>query len=133
MKDARADGISIARAPEAVIFRRPVNRRQVIVWGGTSLEHGDLFAIAEFGNTCTFVSQFDVPPGTPMFVGDVDPGDDVHASLQGAGVFIQNPWAQRLVRTGPASRLENDMGAGHGCTRGPGPAQSERGAKGVWN
>jgi hypothetical protein len=103
------------------------------VWGGTSLEHGDprspgvffsfqcptsrldaerLFAIAEFGNACLFVSQFDVPPGTPMLVGDVDPGDYVHPSLQGAGmqVFIQNPLAQRLVRTGQASRLENDMG-----------------------
>jgi hypothetical protein len=67
-----------------------------------------LFAIAEFGNTCTFVSQFDVPPETPMFVGDVDPGDDVHASLQGAG-----------------SRLER-YGWGIGVYGAQGPARCKR-------
>jgi hypothetical protein len=125
------------------------------VWGGTSLERGDensrgvffsfqapssrldaerLFAIAEFGNACTFVSQFDVPSGTPMFVGEVNPGDDVHPALAGAGeqVFIQNPWAQRLIRVGPASRLENDLG-GAWIYSGPKTREPEKDAKGGWN
>ena len=125
------------------------------VWGGTSLEQGDpqgrgvffsfqrpasrrdaerLFAIAEFGNACIFVSQFDVPSGTPMFVGDVELGDDVHPALAGAGqqVFIQNPWAQRLIRVGAASRLEDDLG-GAWIYSGPKTREPEKGAKGGWN
>ena len=110
-------------------------RRLYRVWGGTSLERGDpgsagvffsfarpksraeaegFFAIAEFGNACRFVSEFEVPPGTVMLVGRVDPGHDVHPALDDAGdqVFILNPAAQRLVLVGAATALEDDFG-GH--------------------
>jgi hypothetical protein len=148
--DWKAYGFS---APPRLVVSdgRPLFR----VWGGTSLERGNengrgvffsfarpssrfeaerLFAVAEFGNACTFVSQFDVPPGIPMFVGNVDPGDDVHPALAAAGeqVFIQNPWAQRLVRVGPANRLENDLG-GAWIYSGPKTREPEKGAKGGWN
>jgi hypothetical protein len=116
-------------------------RRLYRVWGGTSLERGDpnsrgvffsftrpatrwqaegLFAIAEFGNACRFVSEFEAPPGTMLFVGRVDPGDDVHPRLADAGeqVFIRNPEAQRVVRVGQAARLEDDFG-GHQVYSGP--------------
>ena len=148
--DWKAYGFS-SKPLQVVSDGRPLFR----VWGGTSLERGNengrgvffsfqcptsrldaerLFAIAEFGNACAFVSQFDVPPGTPMFVGGVDPGDDVHPAIAGAGVqvFIQNPWAQRLVRVGPARPLENDLG-GAWIYSGPKTREPETGAKDGWN
>ena len=122
------------------------------VWGGTSLERGDekgwgvffsyerpasqrdaeaRFAIMEFGNACTFVSEFEVPPGTPMVIGPVDPGDDVHPNLAAPGeqIFIRNPWAQRLVRVGPPARLERAPGDPHVYS---GPNTREP-AKDRWN
>jgi len=130
-------------------------RRLFRVWGGTSLERGDansrgvffsfqrpasqreaerLFAIAEFGNACTFVTEFDVPSGISMYVGAVDPGDDVHITLAIAGeqVFIRNPWAQRLVQVGSASRLERDLG-GAWIYTGTGTREPGTGTKGGWN
>jgi hypothetical protein len=125
------------------------------VWGGTSLERGDwhgrgvffsfqippsrrhaerLFAIVEFGNACLFVSEFDVPPGTPMFAGPVDPGDDVHPSLVEAGeqVFVPNPWARRLVQVGPAARLVDDLG-GAWVYSGAKTHEPGKGVKDGWN
>jgi len=121
-------------------------RRLFRVWGGTSLERGDpgstgvffsfarprsraeaegLFAIAEFGNACRFVSEFEVPPGTVMLVGRVDPGDDVHPTLGDAGdqVFILNPAAQRLMLVGASATLDVDFG-GHEVYTGPRPTRS---------
>ena len=144
--------LGFTSAPRVVIAD---GRRLFRVWGGTSLERGDpgsrgvffsfqcpasqreaerLFAIAEFGNACTFVTEFDVLPGTLMFVGSVDPGDDVHPSLEGAGeqVFIRNPWARRLVRVGSASRLERDTG-GAWIYSGPKTREPEKGTKDGWN
>ena len=159
--DAQSGEVDVPFDWKAYGFKSPPHlavsdgRQLYRVWGGTSLEQGDprgrgvffsfqcpgsrleaerLFAIAEFGNGCTFVSQFDVPPGTPMFVGEVDPGDDVHPALVGAGeqVFIQNPWAQRLIRVGPASPLTNDLG-GAWIYSGPKTREPEKSAKDGWN
>jgi hypothetical protein len=130
-------------------------RRLYRVWGGTSLERGDeqgagVFfslerptsrrdaerrsAIVEFGNACLFVSEFDVPPGTPMLVGAVDPGDDVHPSMEGAGqqVFIRNPWARRLVVVGAAARLTDDFG-GAWVYSGEKTREPKQDAKAGWN
>lgn len=68
-----------------------------------------------------------------MFVGAVDPGDDVHASLAQAGeqVFIRNPWAKRLVRGAPASQLVNDLGGAWVYT-GDKTRQPEKSARTGW-
>jgi|RhiMethySRZTD1v2_1073278.scaffolds.fasta_scaffold00065_3 hypothetical protein len=118
-------------------------RRLYRVWGGTSLERGDprspgvfcsferptsrmdaerRFAIAEFGNACRFVSEFEVATGTVMLVGPVDPGDVVDPKLADAGdqVFVPNPAAQCLMLVGAATRLEDDLG-GRQVYTGPRP------------
>jgi hypothetical protein len=69
-----------------------------------------------------------------MFVGAVDPGDDVLPDLAEAGeqVFIRNPWAQRLVQVGLADRLEDDLGGAWVYT-GPQTREPGKGVKTRWN
>jgi hypothetical protein len=130
-------------------------RRLFRVWGGTSLERGDphgrgvfysferpasrldaerRFAIAEFGNSCLFVSEFEAASDTVVWVGRVDPGESVHPDLADAGeqVFIGNPGAQRLVQVGAAVRLEDDLG-GAWVYSGPKTREPAQDAKGEWN
>jgi hypothetical protein len=140
--------LGFSAPPQAIVSH---GRRLYRVWGGSSLEKGDaakagaffsfarpasrrhaerLFAIVEYGNACTHVSEFDVPLGTPMLVGPVDPGDDVIPDLADAGeqVFVPNPWAQWMTRAGPAMRLHDDFGGAWVYsgekTRDPGKAAS---------
>jgi hypothetical protein len=89
------------------------------VWGGRSREKGGadragvcfsfdrprsrweaemLFAVVEYGNAVLRLSELLAPPGTPLWVGTVDPGDPraLFGRSFGTQVFIENPRAQAL-------------------------------------
>ena len=70
-----------------------------------------LLAVFEWGNPATHVTEFLVPLGTPLWVGEVHPGDPraLLGTQFGEQVFIENPAAQRLIplRT---TRLRSDLG-----------------------
>lgn len=70
-----------------------------------------LFAVFEWGNQCTFLTEFLVPEKTMLWLGETDPG---HGSAPfglfcGPQIFIENPAAQHLV-PGLTRRLQNDLG-----------------------
>ena len=75
------------------------------------LEAEKLFAVFEYGNSCARLTEFSVPSGTLLWVGEVDPGDSRAAfgNFFGPQVFFENPAAQnlRVVRT---VSLRNDLG-----------------------
>jgi len=89
-------------------------------WGGTSSMRGnpsgagvhfshtcpqdqldaeELFAVFEWGNRCNKVTEFLIPSGTLLWVGEVHPGDPRAAFGMSFGtqIFIENPAAQSLV------------------------------------
>lgn len=74
------------------------------------LEAEKLFAVFEWGNRCRNLSEFLVPAGTPMWVGNVDPGDSRAAfgRFYGKQVFIENPAAQKLTVVSTLT-LKNDL------------------------
>jgi hypothetical protein len=63
------------------------------------LDAEELFAVFEWGNRCINVTEFIVPAGTVLWVGEVHPGDPrgVLGISFGPQVFIENPAAQSLV------------------------------------
>jgi hypothetical protein len=71
-----------------------------------------LFAIAEWGNALLHVSTFTVPEGTPMWIGRVDPGDSYQPGwgATGSQVYVQNPWAMRMVRVEVPPLLDDMRG-----------------------
>jgi hypothetical protein len=118
-----------------IAVRSPPRLRIYRIWGGTSTELGSatrpgvcfsfhapatrreaerLFAVWEWGNSCSHISTFEVGAGATLFVGKVDPGDWYQCGLGATGsqVFIETADARRHVRRiGPARLLGNDMGA----------------------
>lgn len=81
-------------------------------WGGTSQEFGNplgagvcfsfdkpqtrlqaegLFAVWEYGNACRFLTEFQIFPGTTVYIGKVDPGDfyDHGLGVPGSQVFVE--------------------------------------------
>jgi hypothetical protein len=80
-----------------------------------------LYSVAEWGNSFWRIATFEVPKGTPMWVGRVHPGDShVHRLDQiGTQIFIQNPWAMHLALLGTAPLL-NDLAGGWVHTGRPG-------------
>jgi len=70
-----------------------------------------LFAVFEYGNPCTHVTEFVVPENTMMWEGEVDPGDArvVLGMSYGPQIFIENPLAQSLIPC-QTTRLPDDLG-----------------------
>ena len=68
------------------------------------------FAAFEWGNTCLMLTEFLVPAGTPVWMGEVDPGDPraILGGDSGVQVFIENPIAQTLIPTNTVP-LTNDL------------------------
>lgn len=108
--------------------------RQLVyrVWGGTATKLGSptrpgvclsgrkpasrvdaerLFAVWEWGNSCLWVTTFEVIAGTPMFVGRVDPGQNPMPALGAtwAQILIEQPVSGKLREIG-TQRLHNDLG-----------------------
>ena len=77
----------------------------------TRLQAEKFFSVFEWGNNCANLTEFLVPPGTPIWVGEVDPGDPraKWGSHYGVQVFIENPFAQKLI-PGATVQLANDLG-----------------------
>jgi hypothetical protein len=104
------------------------------VWGGTASEIGNparpgvclsfeapttrreaegLFSVWEWGNSCRYVTTFQVAAGATIFVGRAHPGDFYQSGLgaPGSQVFIETAEMRRFVRkSGSAKELLNDMG-----------------------
>lgn len=78
----------------------------------TRSEGERLFAVFEWGNTCTHVTEFLVPPGIVLWTGQVHPGDPRACLGQhfGIQVFVENPAAQRLIWLRTQSLID-DLGA----------------------
>ena len=105
------------------------------VWGGASSEHGNptrpgvclsfealatrreaegLFSVFEWGNSCRFLTAFEVAAGATAFIGRAHPGDFFQSVLGAPGtqVFIEAVEMQRHARKfGTARELINDMGS----------------------
>jgi len=99
---ARESG-SPARPGVCMSFERPKTRR----------EAERLSALFEWGNTCRYLTRFDVAAGATLFVGMVHPGDFHSSGLgpPGSQVFIETAQMQRFARkVGQGVELVNDMG-----------------------
>lgn len=102
------------------------------VWGNTSAECGNpnspgviftfdqavtrkqaeiLFAVGEYGNGLIWVTEFRVASGTPLWIGQVDPGHGgaLLGPPPGSQVFIERLHMLQ-VRRGPRRRLVDDLG-----------------------
>ena len=104
------------------------------VWGGRSSKMGSphrlgvcfsaqkpiskkwaelLFSLWEWGNDCTWVTEFEVQPGTSLYIARVDIGSAAPdlEDRRGVQVFIENPVAGR-VKEIATERLNHDLDAG---------------------
>jgi hypothetical protein len=117
--------------------RLTLSRRTVLyrVWGGMSSEAGNpqrpgvclsfeapttrreaegLFSVFEWGNSCRFVTAFEVASGATVYIGRAHPGDYFQSALgaPGSQVFIETAQMQRCARRfGAAVELIDDMGS----------------------
>jgi hypothetical protein len=120
-------------APPTVMFAQPglVLYR---VWGGKSSKAGNpsragvclstqpplsrvdaerLFSAWEWGNSCIWLTEFRVTPGTALHVGLVDQGEVFDLRLlggrKGIQVLIENPVSSKLFEV-ETTRLDGDLG-----------------------
>ena len=113
-----------------------LSRRVLVyrVWGGTATETGSpsrpgvcfslqkpatrrhaeaLSAVWEWGNTCQFVTAFEILPGAMIFVGRVDPGDFYQSGFgpPGSQIFVETSQVRQYARrTGYPQMLIDDVG-----------------------
>ena len=115
-------------------------------WGGSSQESGSersagvcfstqrpqtrteaesLFSVWEWGNSCRWLTEFELRAGEEYFAGWVDPGSVLDPSLQdprlGVQIFVANPIRSKVI-TGRRIPLIDDTG---GVFVVPGPPRSQ--------
>ena len=104
------------------------------VWGGTATKLGNpsrpglclsgqkpmsrrdaerLFSVWEWGNSCLWVTTFELVAGTTLFVGQVHPGEWEAPALTSSGeqIFIEQPVREK-VREVATERLRDDLDGG---------------------
>jgi hypothetical protein len=109
------------------------------VWGGTATKNGNparagvclssdkpssrtaaekLFAIWEWGNSCLWLTTFEVVPGTVMHIGVVHPGEFAQSGFDRGGVqvFIEQPIDGKLWEIS-TERLRDDLAGAWVSTR----------------
>ena len=133
--DWRAEGF--LRPPQPV--RAASGRRLYRVWGGNATKEGNaaragvclssqkpasrsaaerLFAVWEWGNSCIWLTTFEVLPGTVLHVGAVHPGDFARPGFDRGGEqgFVEQP-IKRKLREIHTERLRDDLGGAWVSTR----------------
>lgn len=109
------------------------------VWGGNATKEGNparpgiclssqrpssrtaaeqLFAVWEWGNSCLWLTTFEIVPGTVMHIGSVHPGQFAQPGFDRGGeqVFIEQPIKGKL-RELSTERLRDDMAGAWVSTR----------------
>jgi hypothetical protein len=122
-------------APRAV--EAPTGLRLFRAWGGASSKTGNparpglclstqrpstrteaerLFSAWEWGNSCLWITEFRVAPGTILYLGHVHPGLILDLRLlgpqKGVQVFIENPVRSKIFEAW-TSRLVDDLDGRH--------------------